>query len=272
MKMVAAVKFRKAQVTVIAARPYARKIGEILSSLIPTLEHIDNELLLEREIKKICMVVVTADRGMAGAFNTNLIKEAQSLITGKYADFYNTHNLTLICIGKKSYDYFFKHHYDIYAKYTGIFDRLEFISAIKVVAEILKGYSEKKFDKVVFVYNEFKSAAQSKIIEEQFLPILSLDSDEPSKVTVSNFIFEPSPKDIIDYLLPKHLNIKVWRVLLESYASEQATRMTAMDSATINANDLINSLQVFYNKARQAAITKELLEIVAGAEALKEVS
>lgn len=276
MKMVAAVKFRKAQENVISARPYARKIAEILGNLIPTVEQLENELLTERETKKICMVVVTADRGLAGSFNTNLIKEAQSLITSKYSDYFNSHNLTFICVGKKSYDYFFKRHFDIYAKYTGVFDRLEFKTAIKIVDEVIKGYKEKNFDKVIIVYNEFKSVIQSKIIEEQFLPVQSLAPEGgPSENTnkfVTNYIFEPATKDIIDYLLPKHLNTQIWRVLLESYASEQAARMTAMDSATNNANDLINTLQLFYNKARQSSITKELLEIVAGADALKETS
>ena len=272
MKMVAAVKFRKAQENVISARPYAKNIAKILRNLVPTVEQLENELLTEREVKKLCMVVVTADRGLAGSFNTNLIKEAQNLIAGKYADYHNSHNLTLICVGKKSYDHFYKRHFDIYARYTGVFDRLEFNSARKIVSEIIKGYTEKKFDKVVLVYNEFKSVMQSKIIEEQFLPVQSLDPEEASSENVSNFIFEPSPKEIIGYLLPKHLNTQIWRVLLESYASEHAARMTAMDSATNNANDLIRTLQLYYNKARQSAITKELLEIVAGADALKEAN
>jgi F-type H+-transporting ATPase subunit gamma len=270
MKMVAAVKFRKAQENVVSARPYARKIAEILRNLIPTVEHLQNELLMERDVNKICMVVVTADRGLAGSFNTNLIKEAQSLITAKYNGYYSSHDLTLICVGKKSYDYFFKRHFDIYAKYTGVFDRLEFNSARKIVSEIIKGYAEKKFDKVVLVYNEFKSVIQSRIIEEQFLPVQTLTPEGSASGNVSNFIYEPSAKEIIAYMLPKHLNTQIWRVLLESYASEQAARMTAMDSATRNANDLISSLQLYYNKARQSAITKELLEIVAGADALKE--
>jgi len=270
MKMVAAVKFRKAQENVIAARPYARKIAEILKSLIPTVENIENELLQEREVKRICMVVVTSDRGFAGPFNTNLIKEAERLIKEKYADFYNSHNLTLVTLGKKSFDFFSKRNYDIFARYVGIFDRIEFASARKVVTDLLDGYLDKKFDKVIVIYNEFKSAAQARITEEQFLPILSIDDAEEETENVADFIFEPAAKDIIDYLLPKHLNTQIWRVMLESYASEQAARMMAMESATSNANDLIKTLLLTYNKARQAAITKELLEVVSGAEALKE--
>jgi F-type H+-transporting ATPase subunit gamma len=270
MKMVAAVKFRKAQENVLSARPYARKISEIIKNLIPTVENLDNELLQERDIKKICVVIVTADRGMAGAFNTNLIKEAQNIINNKFSDYYASHNLSLITVGKKSFDHFSKRNYDLFAKYNGIFDKLEFINARTVVNEIITGYNEKKFDKVILIYNEFKSVVQSKIIEEQFLPIVSLDIEKTEKNEVSNYIYEPTSKELIDYLLPKHLNTQIWRVLLESYASEQAARMTAMDSATNNANEVIESLQLTYNKARQASITKELLEVVSGAEALKE--
>lgn len=270
MKMVAAVKFRKAQEKVLAARPYARKLGEILRNLIPAIDTIENELLKDREVKKVCLVVVTSDRGFAGPFNTNLIREATKLINEKYKDFYNSHNLTLFTIGKKSFDHFSKRNYDIFAKYVGVFDRLEFVSAQKIITDILEGYKLHKFDKVVIIYNEFKSASQAKITEELFLPIHSIDNSQPQTVKVSDFIAEPDVKSIIDYMLPKHLNIQIWRVLLESYASEQAARMLAMDSATNNANELLKTLQLHYNKARQAAITKELLEVVSGAEALKE--
>jgi F-type H+-transporting ATPase subunit gamma len=270
MKMVAAVKFRKAQENVVAARPYARKLGEILRSLIPAIDTVDNELLKEREVKKVCLVVVTSDRGFAGPFNTNLIREAAKIIIEKYNDFYVSHDLTLITVGKKSFDYFSKREYDIFAKYVGVFDRLEFTSAKKIIADILDGYTTRNFDKVIIVYNEFKSASQAQITEEQFLPIHSIDNSQPEIAKVSDFIAEPDVKSIIDYMLPKHLNTQIWRIMLESYASEQAARMLAMDSATNNANELIKTLQLHYNKARQAAITKELLEIVSGAEALKE--
>jgi len=272
MKMVAAVKFRKAQENVTAARPYARKLGEILRSLIPAIDTLDNELLKEREVKRVCLVIVTSDRGFAGPFNTNLIREAARLIKEKYNDFYKSHNLTLFTIGKKSFDYFSKREYDIFAKYVGVFDRLEFVSAQKIIADILEGYKTKEFDKVVIIYNEFKSAAQSRITEELFLPIHSIENNRQETEKVSDFIAEPDVKSIIDYMLPKHLNTQIWRIMLESYASEQAARMLAMDSATNNANELIKDLQLHYNKARQAAITKELLEIVSGAEALKESS
>lgn len=273
MKMVSAVKFRKAHENVIAARPYAGKIAEILQSLLPACSDIENPLLKEREVKRICLMVVTSDRGFAGPFNTNLIKETEKLIQEQYQTLRDSHSLTLVTLGKKSFDYFSRRNYDIYAKYTGIFDRLEFVNAQKIVLDMLDGYNTGKFDKVVMVYNEFKSAAQSKITIEQFLPITSLNTGQkPENKILNDFIFEPSLQGIIDYMLPKHLNTQIWRVMLESFASEQAARMLAMDSATNNANDLIRTLQLHYNKARQASITKELLEIVSGAEALKESS
>jgi len=270
MKMVASVKFRKAHQAVVAARPYSRKLNAILKNLIPSLEELDNELLKEREIKRICVVVVAADRGLCGSFNTNLLKAATTLVNEKYGEFLRNHNLTIISIGKKSYDFFHKRQYDIYARYINIFDRLHFSSAENVIKEIIKGYLERKFDKVVVIYNEFKSVVQSKITEEQLLPIAGFKDEKESLGNVSNYIFEPSSKEIVNILLPRHLNTQIWQVLLESYASEQASRMTAMDSATNNANDLIRELSITYNRARQAAITKELLEVVAGAEALAE--
>jgi F-type H+-transporting ATPase subunit gamma len=234
------------------------------------LEEFDNELLKEREIKKICVVLVAADRGLCGSFNTNLLKSAVAVINEKYGEFLRSHDLTIVTIGRKSYDYFRKRHYDIFARYINVFDKLHFSSAENIVKEIITGYIEKKFDKVVVIYNEFKNVAQSKITEEQILPIAGFEDDKESMGNVSNYIFEPSSIEIVNKLLPRHLNTQMWQVLLESYASEQAARMTAMDSATNNANDLIKELSITYNRARQAAITKELLEVVAGAEALAE--
>jgi F-type H+-transporting ATPase subunit gamma len=273
MKMVAAVKFRRAQESILSARPYARKIDEIIKNLIPTLDNVKNDLLEERKTNKICIVVVTGDRGFAGSFNTNLIKEAENIVKVKYSNYFNNNTLTLITVGKKGYDYFFKRDYSIYAKYTGIFDRLDFTTARKMVSEILSGYTSHSFDKVIIIYNEFKSVIQSRIIEEQFMPILSFDTEEEDNTLKKyNYIYEPSPSGLVDYLLPRHLNTQIWRILLESFTSEQAARMMAMDTATTNANDLIKALQLYYNQARQAAITKEILEVVSGAEALKETS
>jgi len=271
MKMVASVKFRKAQMNVVAARPYAKKLDEILRNLLPSVEDIaDNPLLSPREAKKLCLAVVTSDRGLCGSFNTNLIKHVEHSTAGDYAEYYNAHNLSLFTIGKKSFDYFRKRHYEIIGKSTGIFDRLNFANAKEIVGELVKGYLDKKFDKVIVVYNEFKSVVHSQITEVQLLPIPPVVNQSDTKPKVPNYIFEPSGKEIVESLLPRSLKTKIWQVLLESNASEQAARMTAMEMATTNANELIKSLNLSYNKARQASITKELLEVVSGAEALKE--
>lgn len=270
MKMIASVKFRKAQQNLIAARPYALKIRDILRNLIPTIESIDNELLQQREISKICVVVIASDRGLCGSFNTNLLKTAATIIHDKYSDFYKSHDLTVFPIGKKAYDHFAKRNYDLYARSINVFDRLTFADAQNIVKEIINGYIEKRFDKVVIVYNEFKSIVNTQTVEEQFLPIPPFEAELGEKSKVSSYIFEPSSVDIINHLLPKHLNTQIWRSLLESFASEQASRMTAMDAATTNANDLLNSLNLTYNRARQAKITTEILEIVGGAEALSK--
>ena len=270
MKMVASVKFRKAQQNVVSSRPYSRKLGNILRTLIPSIEDFDNELLKEREVKRICAVIVAADRGLCGSFNTNLIRAAVVAMNDKYGEYIKNHELSLITVGRKVYDFFYKRHYDIYARYINVFDKLEFSTSEKIVKEIINGYIEKKFDKVVVIYNEFKSVVQSKIVEDQILPIAPFEKTEDSMGSITNYIFEPSSKDIVNILLPRHLNTQMWQVMLESYASEQAARMTAMDSATTNANDLVRELTITFNRARQASITKELLEVVAGAEALKE--
>jgi len=269
MKMIASVKFRKAQQNVVAARPYARKISDILRHLIPTIESFDNELLKQREIKKVCVVVIAADRGLCGSFNTNLLKVANNIINEKYGEYLKSHDLTIFPIGKKAYDHYSKRNYDLYARSINVFDKLLFSDAQNIVKEIIKGYIEKRFDKVVIIYNEFKNVVQSKTVEEQFLPIPPFEAAEGEKSKVSNYIFEPSSLEIVNNLLPRHLNTQIWRILLESFASEQAARMTAMDAATTNANDLVKSLNLSYNRARQAKITTEILEIVGGAEALK---
>jgi F-type H+-transporting ATPase subunit gamma len=282
MKMVAAVKFRKAQEAILAARPYAHKIDSMIKFLLSTIDELEDDLLKEREMKRVALMVVTADRGLCGSFNTNLIKTAQTIINTKYSELYQNHNLSIIAVGKKSYDYFSRREFDIYSKYVGVFDGLNYASAREIIKDMEEGYKAKKFDKIVAVYNEFKNVVQSKIIEEQLLPIVKFSENEnpprpagtPPEEGINQFkpifIFEPSVPEIINYLLPKHLNTQMWRILLESNAAEQGARMTAMDSATKNANDLINYLQLHYNKARQAGITKEILEVVAGAEALRE--
>jgi F-type H+-transporting ATPase subunit gamma len=270
MKMVAAAKLRRAQDSIIAARPYARKMKELLGHLSTAVEGNTNPFMVEREVRKIALVVVTSDRGLCGAFNSNIIKITASHINKNYADANLAGNLHLITIGRKGYDFFVKRNYKVDSKYIGIFSNLNFQIAKDIITELSSGFLTEKYDKVEIIFNEFKSIMQQKIVIEQLFPIPSIPFTEDGSHLQTDYIYEPSSKQIIDTLVPKHLNFQMWRVLLESNASEQGARMTAMDNATTNARDLISSLQLIYNKARQASITKELLEIVSGAEALKK--
>ena len=264
MKMVAAAKLRRAQDKVIHARPYARKISKLFTHLV-TDEDFNNPFLEERENKNIALVIVTADRGLCGAFNTNIIKEAAGFIENMQGEA----AIQLFCIGKKGFDYFSKRDFDVLDKRIGLFSTLEYSSALSITDELIKLYLDSTFDKIIVIYNEFKSIIQQKIITEQFLPIPVKKESEEEKKNEPYYIFEPDQKSIFEYLLPKHLKAQMWRILLESNAAEFGARMTAMDNATTNAKELIRTLQLKYNKERQAAITKEILEIVSGANALK---
>jgi F-type H+-transporting ATPase subunit gamma len=270
MKMVAAAKLRRAQENIINARPYARKIAGVLSDLIPQLEgQVPNPLLLPRDIKNIAVVVVTSDRGLCGSFNMSIIRETTNLIHGRFRDFYDMGNLHLWCVGKKGFDHFFRRNYNIAGKYSGIFASLDFLTASSIVKGLVTDFLEKKIDEVFIVYNEFKSVIQQQIVTEQFLPIMKIEKPVLPAMQFIDFIYEPDMASIVNKLLPKHLNSQMWRILQESYAAELGARMTAMDMATENAKELIKNLQLKFNKERQSAITKEILEIVSGANALK---
>ncbi len=267
MKMVAAAKMRRAQDAIISARPYAKKIKEILSQL-SSFENSTNSLFEKRNIEKIAIVIVAADRGLCGAFNSNIVRSVSQRIEKEYSELYKSKKVFLYCVGKKSFDFFSKRNYEIAGKYIGIFNSLKFGDAQEISTELIDGFLNKKFDKVEIIYNEFKSVISQKTNIEQFLPIISLENNVQN--SNDSYIYEPKKEEILKTLIPKHLNFQIWKILLESNASEQASRMTAMENATTNARDLISSLQLTYNKARQAAITKELLEIVGGAEALSQ--
>lgn len=264
--MVAAAKLRRAQENVVNARPYANKIWELLSHLATENDINSNPFFVQREVKNVALVVVTADRGLCGAFNTNLIKESIQLVNEESNN--NSRNVNLFCIGKKGFDYFSKRGYSVHEKYIGLFSSLKYSDSMTIYQKLISYYLDGTFDKVIVVYNEFKSIIQQKITVQQFLPI-PLAPDKIEKKDQPNYIFELDQKSIFEYLLPKHLKAQIWRILLESNASELGARMTAMDNASTNAKELIRTLQLKYNKERQAAITKELLEIVAGANALK---
>lgn len=271
MKMVAAARLRRAQENMINAKPYSRKIAQVLSNLIALEKGSSNPLFKEREVENVAVVVLTSDRGLCGGFNMNAIRAAEELIREEFSEIYEKGNLSLYCIGKKGLDHFKKRDYNIPGKYPGIFSDLNFEFASTLTMELKTKFLNEEYDKVVLVYNEFKSVIQQTLVKKQLLPIKpfeeeSLDEDE----AVTEFIFEPDKQTIIDTLLPRHLKAQVWTALLDSYAAELGARMTAMDMATENAKDLIRTLNIKYNKERQAAITKEILEIVSGANALKE--
>ena len=267
MKMVAAAKLRRAQESVINARPYARKISELISHLVTEEDITNNPFIVQREIKNIAYVVVTADRGLCGAFNNNILKEAtrQLNISDASQPGVTSH---VYCIGKKSFDFYKKREYSLAGNASGIFSSLKYEIALNISNELISKYLDGTFDKIIIIYNEFKSIIQQRIVTEQFLPIpVNFNNADGNKPT--DFIFEPGQKEIFNYILPKHLKAQIWRILLESNAAELGAKMTAMDNATTNAKELIRTLQLTYNKERQAAITKEILEIISGANAQK---
>jgi F-type H+-transporting ATPase subunit gamma len=273
MKMVAAAKLRRAQGNVVSARPYAFALRELLDHLSTTTDMAANPFVAARDVRSVALIVVTADRGLCGAFNSNLLKTAVNHIAARYATMNAEGKVKVFCVGRKGSDFFSKRAYTVGGKYIGVFNNLVFAQAQTVVRELIQGYLAGEFDKIEVVYNEFKSVARQKIVVDQFLPLspaAAAGDHAQGSHAPAYYIYEPSSRRIIESLVPKYLNFQMWRILLESNAAEQGARMAAMDNATENANELISSLQLVYNKARQASITKELLEIVAGAEALKK--
>jgi len=270
MKMVAAARLRRAQDNIINARPYSRKISEVLSHLLSIEKNINNPFLQNRKTNNLAIVVVTSDRGLCGSFNVNVIRKTEELIHNDYKQLYENGKVWLYCAGKKGFDYFSKRNYQIANSYPGIFSHLKFEFASGIVKELSQKFLEGEIDKVLLIYNEFKSVIQQKTVIEQLLPVQPFSENNFNQLQTVDFIYEPNKVGIINFLLPKHLNAQMWRTLLESYAAELAARMTAMDMATENAKELIRSLQLTYNKVRQATITKEIIEIVSGANALKE--
>lgn len=269
MKMVSAARLRRAQENIINARPYSKKIGELLRHLLSAQKDFENPLFVEREVKSIALIVVTSDRGLCGAFNMNIIRTAEQMIKNDLTDFYQNGKLQLYCVGKKGNDYFSKRNYPVVGSYPGIFSNLKFEFASGLIKELTNKYLSGEIDKVLVVYNEFKSVIQQKTTSVQIVPIKPFET-EAGETAAPDYIYEPNRTSIINALLPKHLNTQMWTILLESYAAELGARMTAMDMATENAKELIRSLQLTFNKVRQASITKEILEIVSGANALKE--
>lgn len=269
MKMVAAAKLRRAQDAIIAARPYGRKLREMLQFLAANMETAVSPLLESRDVKRVCLVVVAADRGLCGAFNSNILRAASHRIATEYSEMAQDGNVDIIPVGKRAVDFFTRRSYNVIDAFPGVFNTLEYATARTVVDRVRRGFVDGEFDRVEVVFNEFKSVAKQNVVVDQFLPIVRAVPEKAALGLFIDYIFEPTREGILEALLPKHLNTQLWNVLLESNAAEQGARMTAMETATRNAKDLVRSLRLAYNKARQTAITTEILEIVSGANALK---
>lgn len=261
MKMVSAAKLKKAQDAITAMRPYANKLTELLQSLSATLDaDSGSKFSTQREVKKVLIVVITSNRGLAGAFNSNIIKEVNRLTSKTYAN----QEVSYIAIGKKGNDAFKKTD-RVIANNSAVYDDLTFDNVSEIAEMLMDKFVYGEFDKIEIVYNKFKNAATQEIMVEQFLPIVPV---EGSANTNADYIFEPSKIEIVEQLIPKSLKTQLYKGIRDSFASEHGARMTAMHKATDNATELRDQLKLTYNKARQAAITNEILEIVGGAEAL----
>lgn len=267
MKMVSAAKLKRAQDAVVQMRPYANKLGEILSNLSGSLDSSEGLYSATRETKNVLIIAITSNRGLCGAFNNNVIKRCNVVIK----EHEEKNNVAVLSIGKKASEFYKLSAYNIKASdfpkhLNELYDDLTFSKVSKVADNIMRHYVDHSIDKVILVYNKFKNAAVQELMTEQFLPIL------PSKTEQSGsnveYIFEPNKKEIVEDLIPKSLKIQFYKAILDSFAAEHGARMTAMHKATDNATDMLRELKIYYNKARQAAITNEILEIVAGAEAL----
>ena len=261
MKMVAAAKMRRAQENMEQARPYSSRVMELIQSLLPD---VDRSLLSElevRDIKRVLFVVITADRGMAGAFNTNVLKVAQNKI-----DKFSVENIDIVCIGKKSSAYFKNKEYNVIGNYIDFWNELDYNFVMTLGLQLVGHYTDNKVDAVECIYNKFINVAKQEVISDQLLPLTI--EEKPENINVEDKLYEPSKEADISTLVHKFLNTQIWQYLLESFASEQAARMLAMENATTNAQDMIKDLTLQFNKARQTAITTEMLEIVSGAEAL----
>lgn len=268
MKMVSAAKLRKAQDAIIQMRPYARKLQEVLSNIVSGADgEIGTNLAVERPVEKVLLIVITSDRGLCGAYNANIIKLAKATIAERYAAQAARNNVQIWAIGKKGYEHFSKNKYNTDETYKDIFLHLNFENVQACAQAAVKAFEQGQFDVVELVYSEFKNAGTQNFVLERFLPIPKVQQKEGGKK--SDFIFEPSQQELVAELMPKILNTQLFKAVLDGHASEHGARMTAMDKATENANELLKNLKISYNRARQAAITTELTEIVSGAAALQ---
>ncbi|MGZ8545305.1 MAG: ATP synthase F1 subunit gamma [Flavisolibacter sp.] len=267
MKMVSAAKLRRAQDAIVQMRPYARKLQELLSNIVSSESVGGNELAAERPIERVLFIVITSDRGLAGAYNANVIKLAKQSIREKFSTQYAKGNVAIWSIGKKGYEHFVKNNYKVSDAHKDIFLNLTFENVQAASQAAVKAFRDKEFDAVEIVYSEFRNAATQRFVTEQFLPIRK--NENAGSGVKADFIFDPNKEELIAELMPKILNTQLFKAVLDANASEHGARMTAMDKASENANELLRSLKISYNRARQAAITTELTEIVSGAAALQ---
>ena len=269
MKMVSAAKLRRAQNAITQLRPYANKLREIMSNVSGASGSNDGgEFAKTREVKNVLIIAINSNRGLAGAFNSTIIRTVNRLISVEYADLRKNGGVKVLSIGKKASDFFAKSKDLFHGHHNEIYNNLNFEAASAIATGIMNDFKEGKFDKVVLVYNQFKNAAVQYVQTEQMLPLQQSDEKIIVKKVSTDYIFEPGKEEIVKELIPKSIRIQLYKALLDSHASEHGARMTAMNKATDNAGDLIRDLRISYNKARQASITNEILEIVAGAEAL----
>ena len=267
MKMVSAAKLRRAQDAITQMRPYAKKLQEMLSNIVSSSDgDVNMVLAAERQINKVMVIVVTSDRGLCGGYNSNLIKLAKQTISDKYAAQLAKGNVQILPVGKKGYEHFNKNGFQVVDKYWDIFTGLSFEKVQSAAKYAMDAFANKEVDAVELVYSEFKNAGTQLFVSEQFLPVQKIVSASNAKK--ADFIFEPSQEVLIVELMPKILNTQLYKAVLDANASEHGARMTAMDKASENANELLKALKLSYNRARQAAITTELTEIVSGAAAL----
>jgi F-type H+-transporting ATPase subunit gamma len=275
MKMVSAAKLRRAQQAIVQLRPYSEKLDEMLRNILANLEgDAGTSLNVERPLNRACLVIVTSNRGLCGAFNSNVIKAGLEVMNGKFAQPLAAGQLDILCIGKRGYDYFKKRYAqeaNIIADYVNLFDDLSF-ERTKLVSQMLMArFEAAEYDAVEVAYGKFRNAAVQHTVHEQFLPVPKPEqTDTESGSMRADYLFEPNKQELLDYLVPSILQTQFHKFLLDTHASEHGARMTAMDKATENADELLRDLRISYNKARQEAITNEILEIVGGAAALEE--
>jgi F-type H+-transporting ATPase subunit gamma len=268
MKMVSAAKLKRATNAIVQLRPYANKLKDMLANLSASLEDGSSPFLQEREPTRVLIVVVSSNRGLAGAFNTNVIKTANNLIAEKYSAQQKAGNVSVIGIGKKGQEYYQRRKYNVIGDNNEVYLDLNFINVSKITESIMQGFLKGEYDRVEVVYNRFKNAAMQFLTVEQLLPVPKAEKSKDANAAQVDYILEPSQEEIVAELIPKNIKIQLYKAVLDSHASEHGARMTAMDKATENAGELLKALKLSYNQARQAAITTELTEIVSGAAAL----